>query len=500
MDSDNVKKIIVLGAIIGLLYFFRPWFHDFAMYFYKNPVVLELIAIWLVLYFLFSEKPKKKRRGISENELAVETFQSIRGILLGILLIFFLMGGVMFSQYIVFLELPNTLNYNEIQTLPESTQNLRLMPIDTAYRYARDSLQLAQYKLGTQNIVNLNGSLSWVFPLVPDGALLQLLLKNKGIVVVDATVQEKNTEIVEKELEIGEQMQVFDNLYWNLFKKKYFVDVEDPYYIHKNGEIYTIVPAIGYEYKSYYGLLYALPKFEGLYVVDSSGKIEFWSPEKAKNSELLKGNRIFPETLSRLYIESYAFKKGLINYLFIHEDQIKVQDLENYKQPFLLDTEDGLKWFISTEPYGESHGVFKIFLIDARTGKIDKLSLSLENTLTGPVKAADFVRKNNPRVDWTRFRFAEPLPFFKNGILYWKIIVLPTDAAGIAYQAFVNAETNEVIELETEEQIKDFIKGIEKNESSKDLKEKENLIGQIRKKISEIEALLKKLEENSTNK
>ncbi len=502
MDQDQIKKIIGIIIVVGVLYFFRPWFHGLIMYFYKNPAILELIAVWFVIYFLFFGKPKKKsekRKGVEQEELAVETFQSPYGALLGILLIFFLIIGSFFSHYIVFLELPHTLNYNGIKDLPGSTENLRLMPIDTAHRYARDSLQLAQYKLGTENIVNLNSSLSWEFPLVPDGALLQILLKNKGITVVDATVQDKNTKIVEKEMEIGEKMQVFDNLYWNLFKKKYFVDVEDPYYLYKNEEIYTIVPAISYDYKFYWGLLYTLPKFEGLYVADSSGNIEFWSPEEARESDLLEGNRIFPEALSRLYVESYAFKKGLFNYLFIHQDQIKVQDLKKYQQPFLLDTKDGLKWFVSTEPYGESHGVFKIFLTDARTGKIDKLEIPLEKTLTGPIKAADFVRKSNPKVDWTRFRFAEPLPFFKDDNLYWKIIVLPVDAAGIAYQAFVNAQTNEVIELEKEKQILEFIKGGEIEEKPEE-GEEQNVVEQMRKKIAEIEELLEKLQKNSTSK
>jgi hypothetical protein len=491
----DYKKIVGVLIVISLLYFFRPWFHPVVMYFYKNPIVIEVVLIWAVIHFLFFRVPKKKKgKGVALEELAVDTFQSPYLIISAVILLFLLLFASFFSNYIVLLELPHTLEYNKIQSLPESTTNLRLMPIDVAKRYARDSLQLAQYKLGTQNIINSNGSLSWVFPLVPDGALLQFLLKNKGIVIVDATIQEKNSKIIEKDLEIGEEMQIFDNLYWNLYKKKYFVDVEDSYYIYKNGDVYTIVPAISYEYRSYWGLLYAIPKFAGLFIVDSKGNIKFLTPEQALQSNLLQDNRIFPETLSRLYVESYAFKNGLINYLFIHKDQIKVQDIPGYEQPFLLDTKDGLKWFISTEPYGESHGVFKIFLIDARTGKINLLELEANKTLTGPVKAADFVRKSNPIVDWTRFRFAEPLPFFKNNSLYWKIVVIPRDAAGIAYQAFVNAETNEVIELHTEEEILSFVRGKELKDKKLE-EEEEDIVEQIKQKIAEIEDLLKKLEE-----
>jgi hypothetical protein len=495
----DIKKFIIGILVILFVYFFRPWFHSIAIYFYKTPVLLEVILIWGVIYYFFffrkSKNRKKKKKSIELDESGVDIFQSTYFTFSMVLLFGLLIIASFFSSFIVLLELPKTLEFNEIQSLPESTTNLRLMPMSVAYRYAKDSLQLAQYRLGPENIVNLNDSLSWSFPLVPDGELLQFLIKNKGIVVVDATVQEKNSQIIEKDLDIGEGMQVFDNLFWNLYKKKYFVDLDDTYYTYKDGEIYTIIPVISYKYKFYYGLLYTLPEFDGLFVVDSAGKIQFLEPNQALETELLKENRIFPENLARLYIESYAFKNGLINYFFIHKDQTEIQDLDRNTQPFLLDTEDGLKWFISTEPYGASHGIFKIFLIDARTGKIELLELPGE-TLTGPVKATDFVRKSNPIVDWIRFGLAEPLPFFKNNSLYWKVVVVPVDSAGIAYQAFVNAETNEVIELDTNEEILNFVKGTYEEESEEFEKlEGEDIVEQIKQKISEIEKLLEKLKE-----
>ena len=478
----NIKKILLCLFAVLIIYFFRPWFHPVAIYFYKNPAIIEVVLIWAVIYFFFS------RRKMKNKELTINIFKSTSVILLFFLLLF----ASFFSNIIVFLELPKTLKFNNIQTLPESTKNLRLMPMSVAYRYAKDSLQLAQYKLGPENIVNINNSLSWVFPLIPDGDLLKFLIKNKGIVIVDATKQEKNSKIIEKDLEIGQEMQIFDNLYWNLYKEKYFVDFDDVYYIYKNGEIYTIVPAIGYKYKLYYGLLYTLPEFEGLFIVDSAGKINFLKPEQALKSKILEGNRIFPENLARLYVESYAFKNGLINYFFIHKDQTEIQDIDFNRQPFLLDTKEGLKWFISTEPYGASHGIFKIFIIDARTGKIELLELP-GMTLTGPVKATDFVRQNNPIVDWSRFKLAEPLPFFKNNTLYWKVVVIPFDSAGIAYQAFVNAKTNEVIELKTNEDILNFMTETYKETKKTEEQRKEEIIEQIEKKIREIEDLLKKL-------
>lgn len=120
-------------------------------------------------------------------------------------------------------------------------------------------------------------------------------------------------------------------------------------------------------------------------------------------------------------------------------------------------TREGLKWFVSAEPYGESRGVFKVFLIDAATGHVQVLHLPPDQTLTGPTRAIDYMRKANPLVDWSRFEIIEPLPFVRDGVLYWKVVVMPQDAAGIAYQAFVDARTNRVYAVESDEEVARFL-------------------------------------------
>jgi hypothetical protein len=301
--------------------------------------------------------------------------------------------------------------------------------------------------------------------------------------------------MVWRDLQIGEGMQITDNLFWNIYKKKYWIDIDDPYYVTYGDDIYTVVSVISYSFHNWFGLLYTVPHFEGVFLINSNGEIEFLTPEEAARSEVLSGNRIFPEKLARFYVESYALKKGVINYFFIHEDQIDIQDVSRRnKQPFLMDTEDGLKWFISTEPYGESHGIFKIFLVDAITGRIDMYELPENETLTGPIKACDFVRRSNPIVDWTRFTMVEPLPFITNGTLWWKIAVIPVDAAGIAYQAFVNSKTNEVVELKDEAEIREFVNLGRIRKEEEIIGDKAEIVRKIKEKLAEIEELLKKLE------
>lgn len=121
--------------------------------------------------------------------------------------------------------------------------------------------------------------------------------------------------------------------------------------------------------------------------------------------------------------------------------------------------------------------------------------LPIDETLTGPMKATDFVRRANPLVDWTRFKIVEPLPFITNSVLYWKVVVIPTDAAGIAYQAFVNSKTNDVVQLETDKDIQLFVQSGIVVEEPKAEEERETTIKEIKEKLKEIDELIKKLEE-----
>lgn len=51
----------------------------------------------------------------------------------------------------------------------------------------------------------------------------------------------------------------------------------------------------------------------------------------------------------------------------------------------------------------------------------------------------------------------EPLPFVRDGVLYWKVVVMPQDAAGIAYQAFVDAGTHRVWEVRSDQELARFL-------------------------------------------
>ncbi len=492
------KWLVYIGTVLLLILFwyFRTWFQPLIMLFYTHPALIQAIVLWGLLHYFWFRNIKKEKVFSYKGQDGKQHTSTFRFKYLSYLvLLIFLITGLITSNIVRQLHMVRELEYIPRDSLPEAGNEIRLMPYEVAKRYARDSLQLSQYRLGTENIAVIDGRLSWVFPLPPDGFIIKFTLKNKGITYVDANTQERNSRMAWKDLEIGEGMQIRDNLWWNLYRERYFVHTEDPYYIPREGEVHTVVPAVSYTHHFRYGILYTMPRFAGSFLVDSGGNTVLLTHEEVLDNSILEGNLVFPERLARIYVQAYQYNNGIINRFFIHDDQIQIQDVsrEN-RQPFLMMTEEGLKWFISTEPHGASHGIFKIFVVDARTGRIELYELPEDQTLTGPVRAIDYVRRSNPVVDWSRFIMVEPLPFIRDGILYWKVAVIPEDSAGIAYQAFVDSRTNEVVELEKDWEIALFVAG--ETPSTVDIPEGEDkeLIESIRQKIQELQELFEKLE------
>ncbi|MHB1419817.1 MAG: hypothetical protein ACYCX4_09585 [Bacillota bacterium] len=498
---------VALVLILAALWFFRTWWHSPLLLLYTHPVIFYIALIWWLLhqYVLSRLNCLKKERimrykdskGMEKNR----NYRLLGSVSLVILIILFV-AGLVLAGWARATGLASSLKYVPVDHLPESRENIRLMPAEVATRYAKDSLQLSQYHLGTRSIVKIGSNLSWIFPLTPDGLIITFTKKNKGIIYIDATTQAKNSSMVWKDMNIGEGMRLTHNLWWNLYRKHYFLTTEYPFYITDKEEIYTVVPAVSYAYRFALGVPYTIPKFAGLYLANTAGTVSFLTPEEAQQFPALHGNRIFPEALARTYISAFQYRQGVLNKLFIHQDQIQIQDVEREtgevnRQPYLMDTEKGLQWFISTEPFGQSHGVFKIFLVDAVTGDISLYQLPEEQTLTGPVRAVDYVRKSNPIVDWSNFELVEPLPFIRSGELYWKLAVIPMDAAGIAYQAFLDSRTNEVSEFSTDADIRAFATGKSVTAPKAGEKTGAGLIQQIKDKMKELDGLIKQLEAGS---
>jgi hypothetical protein len=480
VDIGSFKKtyIGITAVVLAILiFFFRPWFHEVAMGIYTTPLVWFFFISLMAAIILFVQKKK-----------------SIAAIFIGITILSFValsLNDVILQRYIVKENV-----YNEINSLPDST-DIRILPKAVALRYLEDSLQKSREKIGGINIVNLDSGLFWMAPRVPDGDILYFTQKVNGVMTADATKTDRETKMVAKKLSVGEEIGVTDNIYWRIFKHKFFVDLGDVYYIYKNDKILTIAPVISYRFK----FPVMIPYFSGVIVLDESGTIKEYSPTEVAQLEEFSNNRAYPSELARLYVDSYKFNLGVINTWFLHKDQIEISDVygQANRQPFLMPTTEGLKWIVATEPFGESYGVFKIFMVDALTGRIDMLELNEDQTLTGPVKVISYVKKKFPIIDWGSSRIIEPRPFVINGKLFWMMSITPNDYAGIAYTVFVNSENNEVTAFDNDEGVYNFIKkGISEDEV--EITE-EGTIGSTDKtteelrqeKIDQIEKLLEEL-------
>lgn len=450
--------VIIFVALL-FVYLLRPMFHDLIMLFYTQPFVLvAMIAIGFGVYFAI-----------------MHTFRSAI-ILFGVAAVCMLFAGLtplLTQVYIV-----GGTDYIKINQMYESN-SARVVPMAVAQRYGFDSLQKSKEMLGDFDPILVNNSQYWASPRVPNGNFLYFINKVQGVLLVDAQSPSRSTQLVNERFAIGEQMGIFDNIYWNLYYKRFLVDVAEVFYVHDGEQWVTVAPYISYRFV----FPVMLPTFGGVFVVTPDGEITDYTPEQVKEIDYL--TRVYPEQLARLVVESYQYKKGVFNAWFIHDDQTELADLpgQNNRQPFLMDTKSGLKWVVATEPFGQSYGVFKIFFVDAKTGGVDVYELNENKTLTGPVKVVSYVRSAYPNLDWSAQTVIEPRPYVINETLYWMLSVTPRDYAGISKTVLVNADNNNVEEFATKEEIVSAV--VNQNATlDKEL---------IRQKIIEIEAGLDEL-------
>lgn len=514
--GNKIKKnvVFVFGFVFlaCLIWISRPLWHWFFMFTYKNPAFWVPLLLGGIIYAIYNiyrrsekrgkeEKPPYKKKKSSttytkDSEMAV--------VAPAIIIILIIIGWAILGPFQAMYSqcyLARHLDTEEIIELPDMDPSVvRIMPQFVAERYARDALQYPRFKLGTADIAFVAEKPCWVFPLIPDGSINFFVLKDKGAAYVDMNTSRKSTHIVEKDMEIGPGMGIRDWYKWKLYKEKYWVDYEDPYFVPVDEELYIAVPIVSYEYRWRFPTLYTIPKWSGTALINSEGEIEFLTPEEVLEHSVLKDQKLYPERLTRYYVNSFRYVHGIVNKLFYHREQLEIAEVpgQQNEQPFLVVTKEangaaGMKWFIACEPYGAAHGIYKIFLIDARTGEISFNKQPKAEALIGPVKACDYIRKSNPIVDWNRMIPVEPIPAVSNGKLYWEVRVIPNDGSGIAYTAFVDSDTSDVTELHTDKAIAEFIAGkymeeeVERRREGEEEITVEELIDEIKRLLGELE-------------
>jgi hypothetical protein len=345
----------------------------------------------------------------------------------------------------------NATSYEQIGGLPPGG-NARLVPREVAEQNASSAFNSPTETLTDFRIVNTADGLRWTALRTPQGAFRTFTRKSQGFVELDATQTARSLRQVDAELDVAPGLQITDNLRWRLLKERFLVRLEDPVGVETPQGPRIVVP-----YLEYKGVIIRRPVLGGVFVVAPDGTIEDLEPEEAaRRPELARSGRVFPDTQARRMQDAYAYKGGVWNAWFVHEDQTQITDTETNRQPYLINFDRlGPQWVTVAEPYGRAFAASAIFLTDAVTGRTRVWRVPRRTSLSGNRRALQAVRAVSiPGVDFGdgtpgsgNFRVVEPRPVFVRGRLVYLTSIIPNTANAVSKTVVVDAETNKLVAI-----------------------------------------------------
>lgn len=463
-DDQNLKG----GGFCGLatlvcgglgLWFTRPWWQPLWFHlFYKNlPFWIMTLALFvgaLILYLVANSSKKKSVKKKSVNGWVF--FGPALGCFFVLLLVLSILGSPITNCKIY-----QSLKPEVIAQLPETTE-IRYLPMEIARAYGQNKIQESEITLGdTDPIIYEGGKLDWVAVRIPNGAFRTMTKQADGFALIRS---DGSVKMISQPMKYGEGMIVEDNIIWQLRLKRYWVDIPEIYYVFgEKGEVVGVVPYI--KYRMDFPVM--VPYWGGVFLFHPDGTIEDLTPEEAQALPYMRGQRLFPEKLARIQVESWAYKYGIWNAWADHKDQTEIPTVEHSsnQMPYLLPTAEGPKWFVATEPQGKAFGIFKIFFVDAHDGKFQLMELTRESALTGPNRVWDYIRSALPDYKWGEITMLEPRPLVKDGILYWMVSLtsvsgdLSLSYGAVTETVLVSAQTNQIMSFRTEERLRAFLRG-----------------------------------------
>jgi hypothetical protein len=349
--------------------------------------------------------------------------------------------------------------YPEIPRLPTAGA-VRLVPRDVAVQITSSGFNSSTEQLSDFHIVRTPRGLAWTALRTPNGTVRTFTKKSAGMVTLDAARTERAVTSTDAEFRVAPGLQITDNLRWRLHKERFLAELGEPVAIRDQaGRPVMIVP-----YVSYRGLLVRRPVLGGVFVVAPDGTIEDLSPEEARRRPEIAGSgRLMPDTLARRVQDAYAYKRGIWNRFFIHEEQTQITDTEANQQPYLIDFGPGrgTRWVSVAEPYGRAFAVNSIFFTDTVTGRTEVYRVPSRQSLSGNRRAIQTVRSVSiPGVVFAdeagggagaggggRFRVVEPRPVFVGGRLVYLLSVIPENANAVSKSVIVDAARNKVVAI-----------------------------------------------------
>ncbi|WP_435067228.1 ABC transporter permease [Haloplanus sp. C73] len=449
--ASHPRAMRGLGAVVALTalafgWYFRPWLHTAVYGVYTTPVLPVAAAVGVAVAVAL-----RRRLGtIADGQVGFAVFVVV--LLLGSSVAGLFAGAELGRDTMA--------RADTAETLPESDADRpRVVTKSVASRYASNTLNFPQYRTDGGDITVRNGTPYWSYALAPDGAFNHYTKRQHGTVLVDMTQQNAEVDTVVGDLERGIGPAFYNNYRFATLKRaNYLVDYEDPFMVVHDGEQYIAVPYTKPEFH-WLPVPHTTPEWGGVALIHSDGRVQDLSPSAARDHPALSEQTLYPVELTRKSVAATKYRNGIVNTFTSHEDEVEIAPVpgEDNDQPFVVFTEDGPKYVVAVEPYGEAQGLKEVWTVDARTGAYEVYSPSA--SLFGARKATDYVRQAARTTDWNRFTPSEPVPVVVDGQLYWEVRVVPDDSSGIAYIAFVNARSSDVHEVSTTPEVTAFLQG-----------------------------------------
>ena len=358
-----------------------------------------------------------------------------------------------------------------IESLPSmNEENARIVPRPVADVQTRGSVSYRQYRLGTSDIARMeDGRLAWSYAIEPDGFRNMLFENQQGVLLSDMTQMEDREirAVDDSPFEVGEGMFLHRGSSWNLRKTDFWAQYRDDAieFVH-DGEPYMAYPKTGHEWQLT-PIPHTTPTWEGVALVHPDGTIDHLSPEEARESEILDGQRLYPLYNTKRQMQSLSYREGIINQFDVvgsHVGEVEIAGLPTgagNDQPFVIDLEgEQMSYVTAMEPYGaDTRGLDEVWFLNAETGE-PMFFESEGSTLTGPERAMGIVRSADSRTGWgDNFLVVEPIPVIVDDQLWWHSKVVPIDNTDITRNVFVNSETGEAVSFETTATVKAFLAG-----------------------------------------
>lgn len=440
--------LFLLGVVFLVfavcVWFLRPWLHGLIYGVYTTPVLWIGLPVCVgVVAFIY---------GLTDNPTAI---QAVVVVCIVVVMGLTSASGVFASNTLGHATMQDSQPVEQLRRM--NTSQPRILPKGVSDRYASNTLNFPQYQVSGSDITMYNGTPYWSYALAPDGLWNHLTKKQHGTVLIDMTRQNAAVKTITGDLNKGIGTAFYNNFKWHLLKNgEYLVNYEDPFMVIHDGEQYIAVP---YTVPKFHWLPvpHTTPTWGGVMLIDATGAVTDLSPAKARKHPALEGQKLYPFGLTRRRVAATKYRNGILNTLTSHKEEIEIAPVPGggNDQPFLLPTDRGPTFVVAAEPYGNAQALNEIWMVDARTGQYYRYSPN--TSLFGPRKATDFVRRAARKTDWNRFTPTEPLPIVINGQLFWEVRIVPEDNSGIAYIAFVNAQSSEVQEVETTTAVTNFL-------------------------------------------